>query len=62
MKVTAHAALGLKKDLKDDIQKEYAEIFGYDSYQGNNQGEATYIKADGTEQKLSDEAAALAIL
>lgn len=46
----------------NDIQKEYAEIFGYDSYQGNNQGEATYIKADGTEQKLSDEAAALAIL
>ena len=46
----------------NDIQKQYAEMFGYDTYQGDNDGGATYTKADGTTQELKDEAAALAIL
>ena len=31
-----------------DIQKAYAEMFEYDTYQGDNDGGATYTKADGT--------------
>lgn len=45
-----------------DIQKAYAELFNYETYQSTEEGKGTYIKADGTEQELSDEAAALAVL
>ena len=45
-----------------DIQKKYAEMFNYVSSQNTNEGTGIYVKADGTEQELSDEAAALAIL
>ena len=38
----------MEREEYKDIQKAYAEMFEYDTYQGDNDGGATYTKADGT--------------